>query len=123
MRNSNRIGVRIHYCAVPLCFLVYWFVVPFVCLSATPSLPLLSLNGLRRRRPVTPFFSYPPLKQLLIHRSTQFKSNRIISYNPNCPGEDWDNCKLSLFVLPNTLCELSNSPQGLTNLTWCSWLN
>ena len=28
----------------------------------------------------------------------QFKSNRIISYNCNCPGVDWDNCKLYISI-------------------------
>ena len=49
-----------------------------------PSLPLLSLNGLKRRRPVTPLFSYPPLKQLLIHRSTHSSNrwiNRYVQFN------------------------------------------
>ncbi len=94
MRNSNHAGDRNHCCAAPLCLFVYLFVVPFVCLSAP--LPTLVINEWSEEATAgySPF-SLPPFKNSSEYIGQhKFKSKRTISYNSNCPGVDWDNCKL-----------------------------
>ncbi|KZR99014.1 Uncharacterized protein APZ42_005304, partial [Daphnia magna] len=66
------------FCCSPLSFVCLLICLLFRLFICPPPLPIsVSVNGLRRRRPVTPLFSLPPFKQLFQYR-VNTSSNRSV---------------------------------------------